>query len=219
MPSNSGSQQLYDVNQDQYSVVTRTDSTVSNQAGPGRMIDNILSVLALRIEHTLGNTTGQSGNQHVSLSSPDFWSFVTGGTDSTTSDQLGPGRTLDNMISFAAPRLETMLGRLAERFGIGPNVAMHHLTARMLHIHNELLCDSCAERRRNSFDGVLSSVRTFSSNKVPKHMTIPTSSAIIHDKPHTFWTCCHSCELKRRSLLASDKKFQVQCSKVVSSLR
>jgi hypothetical protein len=219
MSSYSGSQQRYDVKQDQHSIATRTDSTVSNQAGPGRVIDNMLSVLALRVEHALGNTTGQSENQHVSLSPPDFSSFVTGGTDSTTSDQLGPGRTLDNMISLAAPRLETILGCLAERFGMGPNAAMRRLTTRMLYINDKLLCDSCARSRRH-FDDVALSALPISRVGVPKHMMmIHTSSAIIHDNKPRYWSRCHSCGLKRRSLLASDKKIHVQCSKVVSSLR
>jgi hypothetical protein len=219
--SYSGSQQRYDFKQDQYSVATRTDSTASNQAGPGRTIDNILSVLALRVEHALGNITGRSESQHVSSSPPDFSSFATCGTDSTASGQLGPGRTLDNMISFAAPRPETILGCLAERLGIGPNAAMRRLTTRMLHINDMLLCDSCARTRsRRHFDSVASAASPISGVGVPKHMImISTSSAIFHDNKPPYWNQCRSCRLKRRSLLASDKKIHVQCSKVVSSLR
>ncbi|KDQ51640.1 hypothetical protein JAAARDRAFT_500676 [Jaapia argillacea MUCL 33604] len=49
---------------------------------------------------------------------------ITDDDSSFISDQPGPGRTLDNVISSMGRRFENALSGISERFGNGPNAAM-----------------------------------------------------------------------------------------------
>lgn len=64
----------------------------------------------------------------------DNMSVTSISSTSTASDLPGPGRTLGRLYSFLGVRLETQLGRLAERFGYSPNAIEQRVLARASHL-------------------------------------------------------------------------------------
>ncbi|KDQ51675.1 hypothetical protein JAAARDRAFT_198933 [Jaapia argillacea MUCL 33604] len=126
-----------------YSITDDDSSFISNQPGPGRTLDNVISSMGRRLESTLNGISERFGNEpnaamdrfrvaaefddedildvvnHLNLTHS-----ITDAGSSFVSDQPSPGRTLDKALTIMGRRLENALSSISERFGNGPNTAM-----------------------------------------------------------------------------------------------
>ncbi|KDQ51677.1 hypothetical protein JAAARDRAFT_502036 [Jaapia argillacea MUCL 33604] len=124
-----------------HSLDTDSSSIVSNQPGPGRTLDNVISVAGRHLESALNSISERLGRrQNVAMGyllefedesdlEAMMWQFgPTHSFDvdesSIVSDQPGPGRTLGKIISVVGSRLEVSLSDISERLGNGPNSTM-----------------------------------------------------------------------------------------------
>ena len=69
-------------------------------------------------------------------------SFITG-TNSTTSELLGPGRFVGKLLADSGRRLESFLGRTAERLGFGATAIVNRLLILLHEQHHRLHHTTC----------------------------------------------------------------------------
>jgi hypothetical protein len=155
------------IDPDRYSVLTRTDSTISNLPGAGGTLDILIGKAARWLRRPSGvahTEAGPSSNtQPVSAASAlntvvsshsnaggsihatmvlagahvIAYSILTG-TDSTISDLQGHGRTGDRLFKHVSQWLDEKLAISGELFGRGPVVPMRRLCNRMIKLQRSV---------------------------------------------------------------------------------
>ncbi|KDQ59583.1 hypothetical protein JAAARDRAFT_192091 [Jaapia argillacea MUCL 33604] len=116
-----------------------SDSTVSNQMGPGRIWGNWIYKAGVKLEKLLGQAAERLGMgpnvalDHINRKVDEIPALVDmdGASDSTVSNQMGPGRTMGNWISKAGGKLDKLAGMAAERLGMGPNAILDRIITRV----------------------------------------------------------------------------------------
>lgn len=98
---------------------------------PTAAATTLLSTMSVE-HHATPELRHQSSNLAVS--------FLTG-TDSTTSDNYGPGRIVGRLLVSSGRRLERFINRTAAKMGFGPNAIVHRVLC-LLHERHARMHDS-----------------------------------------------------------------------------
>ncbi|KDQ50906.1 hypothetical protein JAAARDRAFT_62926 [Jaapia argillacea MUCL 33604] len=119
-----------------------SDDTASDIPGPGRTLDHLISKAGRRLDKFTNSQSVRPAPRtftklQVSQAREEIDAFqqfagdhsfqFETDSDETVSDLTGPGRTLGNALSFAGRKLQKILGKSAERFGVGPNAVMDRI--------------------------------------------------------------------------------------------